>query len=370
MSTGAIKRLTNNFGFNIINYDFPRWHTYEWQNWDVIDAVLAAANLTSVRGVWNNSTSYLIGERVVDDSDSTLWLVAVNHTSAASGTFAEDRTANPTYWTAITTVPIYRGAWTTTTVYTTQDIVLINNAYYLCIAAHTSGVFATDLAASKWTLIIDLSAAIASAAAAAVSEANAAASAAAALTSENNAETAETNAEAAEASAIAAASSASTSAGTATTQAGIATTKAGEAATSASNAATSETNAATSATNAATIYDNFDDRYLGAKAALPTVDNDGNPLVVGAICFLTTGSVGMYVWDGANWSPIGAGGGKFYGDNGTVGSRAGDIFRATEQQLDTNTTIAATENAHAPGPIAIASGITLTISSGGNLVIT
>lgn len=370
MSTGAIKRLTSNFGFNIINYDFPRWHTFEWQNWDVIDAVLAAANLTSVRGVWNNSTSYLVGERVVDDSNSTLWLVAVNHTSAASGTFAEDRIANPTYWTAITTVPIYRGAWTTTTVYTTQDIVLINNAYYLCIAAHTSGVFATDLAASKWTLIIDLSAAIASAAAAAVSETNAAASAAAALVSENNAETAEVNAETAETNAAASAVTATTQAGIATTQAGIATTQAGNAATSATTATTQAGIATTAANNAISVYDNFDDRYLGAKAAAPTVDNDGNALLVGAIYFLTVGSVGMYVWDGANWSPIGSGGGKFYGDNGTVGSRSGDIFRATEQQLDTNTTILATENAHAPGPIAIASGITLTVASGGNLVIT
>ena len=55
--TGAVKRRTNNFGFNIINYDFPRWHTYDWQNWDVVDAVLAAANLTSVRGIWENARS-------------------------------------------------------------------------------------------------------------------------------------------------------------------------------------------------------------------------------------------------------------------------------------------------------------------------
>lgn len=370
MSTGAVKRLTTNFGLNIINYDFPRWHTYEWQNWDVLDAVLAAANLTSVKGAWVNSAAYLIGDRVVDTTDNTIWLCAVAHTSAASGTFSADRTANPTYWSIVSSVPVYRGSWLTLTNYSTQDIVKNGNGYYLCSAAHTSGTFSTDLAANKWTLIIDLSDAIsaqasasASASAASTSESNAATSASTATTKAGEASTSASNA-------ATSASNANTSAGTATTQAGIATTKAGEAATSASNAATSETNAATSATNAATIYDNFDDRYLGAKAALPTVDNDGNPLVVGAICFLTTGSVGMYVWDGANWSPIGAGGGKFYGDNGTVGSRAGDIFRATEQQLDTNTTIAATENAHAPGPITIASGITLTISSGGNLVIT
>jgi hypothetical protein len=34
---------------------------------------------------------------------------------------------------------------------------------------------------------------------------------------------------------------------------------------------------------AAAILDSFDDRYLGAKASDPTLDNDGNPLVVGAL---------------------------------------------------------------------------------------
>ena len=38
----------------------------------------------------------------------------------------------------------------------------------------------------------------------------------------------------------------------------------------------------------ATIYDNFDDRYLGAKASAPTLDNDGNALIAGALYFDTT----------------------------------------------------------------------------------
>lgn len=47
------------------------------------------------------------------------------------------------------------------------------------------------------------------------------------------------------------------------------------------------------------IYDLFDDRMLGAKAADPTLDNDGNSLVTGAM-FFHTGD-GMKVWDGAAW---------------------------------------------------------------------
>jgi hypothetical protein len=63
------------------------------------------------------------------------------------------------------------------------------------------------------------------------------------------------------------------------------------------------------------------------------------------------------------------GGGMFKGENGTVGTQAGDIFRINEQTLNTNTTIDADENASATGPLAVASGVTLTVTSGGNLSI-
>ncbi|MGO4263944.1 hypothetical protein, partial [Lysobacter sp. TAB13] len=78
-----------------------------------------------------------------------------------------------------------------------------------------------------------------------------------------------------------------------------------------------------------------------------------------------------FVWDqvAGKWKPGPAGGGMFKGENGTVGNRKGDIFRIAEQQLDTDVTIAAGENAYAPGPLTIATGKTLTIAAGGNLVI-
>ena len=64
-------------------------------------------------------------------------------------------------------------------------------------------------------------------------------------------------------------------------------------------------------------------------------------------------------------------GGRYKGERGTVGTvaAAGDIFRVHEQQLDVNVTIDATENALAAGPLTVASGITLTVTSGGNLSI-
>jgi len=63
------------------------------------------------------------------------------------------------------------------------------------------------------------------------------------------------------------------------------------------------------------------------------------------------------------------GGGTFKGENGEVNSGGGDIFRVHQQQLDTDTTIDADENALAAGPLTVATGVTLTVTSGGNLVI-
>lgn len=49
--------------------------------------------------------------------------------------------------------------------------------------------------------------------------------------------------------------------------------------------------------------DSFDDRYLGAKSSAPTVDNDGNVLITGAIYWNTVDGA-MYVWKGSSWGSI------------------------------------------------------------------
>ena len=87
----------------------------------------------------------------------------------------------------------------------------------------------------------------------------------------------------------------------AATSASNAATSASNAATSASNASTSATNAASSATAAAASYDSFDDRYLGSKTSAPSVDNDGNALLTGALYWNSTVST-LYVWTGSAWT--------------------------------------------------------------------
>ena len=85
------------------------------------------------------------------------------------------------------------------------------------------------------------------------------------------------------------------SATAAATSASAASTSQTAAATSATASATSATASAASATSAASSYDAFDDRYLGAKSSAPTVDNDGDALLTGALYF-NTSSNQLFVW--------------------------------------------------------------------------
>jgi len=93
---------------------------------------------------------------------------------------------------------------------------------------------------------------------------------------------------------------------------------------SATSAADSAAAAATSASNASTLasfasgeadravaakvaaaasYDAFDDRYLGQKASDPSVDNDGDALLTGALYFNTTDDK-MKVYTGSAWADV------------------------------------------------------------------
>jgi hypothetical protein len=65
----------------------------------------------------------------------------------------------------------------------------------------------------------------------------------------------------------------------------------------------SATAAAASATAAAASYDSFDDRYLGPKSSPPSLDNDGNALVTGAL-YWNSVSNEMFAWTGSAWGSI------------------------------------------------------------------
>jgi hypothetical protein len=144
------------------------------------------------------------------------------------------------------------------------------------------------------------SAAAASASAAATSASNASTSATNSATSASASATSAAAALASQTAAAASESAAASSASTASTQASNAATSASNASTSATNASNSATSAASSAASALAAFDSFDDRYLGAKASDPSVDNDGDPLNAGDLYYNTTSSV-MKVYTGTVW---------------------------------------------------------------------
>ncbi len=177
----------------------------------------------------------------------------------------------------------YRGNWAASTSYAVRDLVkdTSTNNIFFCNTAHTSSgsqPLTTNTNSANWDLIVD--------AASATTSANNAASSA---TASANSATASAN------SATAAATSETNAGNSATT----ANTHKNDAQTAKTAAETAQTAAETAKTAAETALDSFDDRYLGAKASNPTLDNDGNALLDGALYFNTTSNI-MRVYDLGN----------------------------------------------------------------------
>jgi hypothetical protein len=64
-------------------------------------------------------------------------------------------TLNGQQITDISSVPEWRNAWTTGRAYVKNDLVREAGSAYICLVAHTSGTFSTDLVASKWELFAE-----------------------------------------------------------------------------------------------------------------------------------------------------------------------------------------------------------------------
>jgi hypothetical protein len=190
----------------------------------------------------------------------------VDATDRANKIFAFDSSGNVNITQEIGT---FRGsdATTTTAAYNVRDLIKSTTAaqlnnIYICTATAAVGDLLTDT--DHFELLVD-------AYSAATSATNAAASATTATTKASEAATSATSAETAK--------------------------TASETAKTASEAAQTAAEAAQAA--AETALDTFDDRFLGAKSSDPTVDNDGNALLDGALYFDTANDL-MKVYDLTN----------------------------------------------------------------------
>lgn len=283
----------------------------------------AVDSLGTYKGNWASGVAYVLQDVVKDTSNSNIYICIVAHTSSGSQPISSN--ADVAKWSLVVDAAAAATSATNAAASASAASTSATNAASSASAASTSAsnaassastasTQASNAATSASNAASSASAASASASTASTQASNAATSATNAAASASTASTQASNASTSASNAASSASAASTSATNAAASASTASTQASNASTSASNAATSATNAANSATSAAsaqtaaeaardatlTAYDNFDDRYLGAKSTAPTLDNDGNALIAGSLYFDTVAQ-GMYVYTGSAW---------------------------------------------------------------------
>ena len=132
-----IRGYTPNYSFKLVNFDTPRWHTLEYANWSQLDSMFLQFGASGIRGEWLNATEYLIGDRVFDVVNGVLYRCLVQHVSAISGSFADDRELHDDYWSLqLGGVPVFRGPWVAGNSYAIGDIVNVDYEYYLGTSNH------------------------------------------------------------------------------------------------------------------------------------------------------------------------------------------------------------------------------------------
>ncbi len=264
-------------------------------------AATSASNaLTSANSA---STSATAAATSAASAATSATAAATSATSAAASATTASNSASAAATSATSAATSASSALTSANSAATSAASAATSASTMAASVAAAATSAASAATSATAAATSATSAAASATAAATSAASASTSASSALTSANSAAADATTAANSVAAIAAYATTASNSASAAATSATSAATSASSAATSATAAATSAASAATSASSAATTYDEFDDRYLGAKSTPPTLDNDGNALLTGALYWNTVDNA-MYVWSGSAWGGI------------------------------------------------------------------
>lgn len=321
------------------------------------------------KGNWATATAYIVYDIIKDTSNNNIYICLTAHTSTGSQPISSN--ADVAKWSLLVDAAAAATSATNAATSASAASTSATNAASSASAASTSASNASTSASTATTQASNAStsatAAASSASAASSSATSASGSASTATTQASNASTSATNAASSASAASTSASNASTSASNASTSASAASTSATAASGSASTATTQASNASTSATNAATsassastaqtaaeaardatlaAYDSFDDRYLGAKSSNPTVDNDGNALLAGALYYNTV-AVEMRLYTGSAWVAAYVSGSGFLASANNLSDLASNTTARTNLGLGTLAVISPTGTASA-----------------------
>lgn len=158
MST--VDPVTPNVGLAEIVPARPNWADAANNNMILIDAIIGSYfSVNNLKGLWLNSTVYNVGDSVVDKVSGVVYKCLIANTSLAyPSLFSDDRTAHPSFWGTYTSPARARGIWIPNTAYSVNDFVTTGSQFAICVRNHTSSlVFANDVAAGDWSILVDLS---------------------------------------------------------------------------------------------------------------------------------------------------------------------------------------------------------------------
>jgi hypothetical protein len=152
-------QYTRNFALAMPDFRTGPWHDLVNGDFYKIDQLLYGAYSLTSALPWQNSTLYPGGSNAVDTINYSTWISLVAHTSAAvPTTFAQDRTAHPTYWKQVLSGFVPRGEWQHNTHYFPYDLAYqtTQGIFALCTIEHVSNSAGTILNDSaNWSFLVD-----------------------------------------------------------------------------------------------------------------------------------------------------------------------------------------------------------------------
>lgn len=149
---------TERFRLNKPDFRVSPWSALVNTNTDRLDEIIYNVLQANSIVTYENDLDVEAGTTVYDADAGSLWISRVSQTTEASGTFEEDRTANPDNWGSLTLGLTVRGQYAIDTHYAVNDLVYdaSEGLTGYCNTEHTSphtGSMRDEI--DKWDIIFD-----------------------------------------------------------------------------------------------------------------------------------------------------------------------------------------------------------------------